>query len=69
MFLRASTLVSLLSLMLPAIATEYQQSWGPQKDAPLPILQAPNQLGTTQSFDDLKGKNGLLLFMNRSADW
>ncbi|MEM7467419.1 MAG: hypothetical protein AAF387_11100 [Pseudomonadota bacterium] len=50
-------------------ADEYSKEWGPTVGEPLPLLEAPDQSGATRTLDDLKGKQGLLLFMNRSADW
>jgi hypothetical protein len=35
----------------------------------LPVLEAPDQTGTVRTLDDLAGDHGLLLFLNRSADW
>jgi len=47
----------------------WSESWGPAIGTPLPPLRAQDQTGTWRDFDSLKGKRGLLLFMNRSADW
>lgn len=35
----------------------------------IPLITAKDQNGTTQTFDKLKGKHGLLLLFSRSADW
>jgi len=35
----------------------------------IPTIEAPDQNGRLQTFDTLKGKNGLLLLFSRSADW
>lgn len=35
----------------------------------IPPISAQDQSGSLQSFDSLKGKNGLLLLFSRSADW
>lgn len=63
----------LLGLMLsgpPLLAADaYDQHWGPALGQPLPQLDAADQAGDAQTFSTLKGKKGLLLFMNRSADW
>ncbi len=43
--------------------------WGPPVGKPLPVLEAHDHTGMLRTFDNLKGRRGLLLFMNRSADW
>ncbi len=50
-------------------AAEYQANWGPAVGAPLPALSALDQRGVARDFASLGGKRGLLLFVNRSADW
>ncbi len=52
-----------------AWASEYSESWGPAIGSTVPVLEAPDQTGTTRTLDDLAGEQGLLLFLNRSADW
>ncbi len=47
----------------------YLHAWGPSIGTQLPALKAQDQTGTWRDFESLKGKQGLLLFMNRSADW
>lgn len=42
---------------------------GPAVGAPLPAFEAPDQEGKPQSFETLRGKNGLLLNFNRSVVW
>jgi hypothetical protein len=42
---------------------------GPPVDAALPAFEAPDQEGRRQSFDTLRGPNGLLLNFNRSVVW
>jgi len=37
--------------------------------AQAPAFSAPDQNGAVQSFDTLKGANGLVLLFHRSADW
>ena len=64
------SLVLILLLWAPGgFADEYSERWGPAVGDSLPLLEATDQAGSTRSFENLKGKNGLLLFMNRSADW
>lgn len=52
-----------------AWAENYAQEWGPKVGTPMPVLAAPDQTGAPRSLDDLAGENGLLIFLNRSADW
>ena len=64
--------VSLGSLLLGAgsgLASEYSTSWGPEIGSTPPLLEAPDQTGTVRTLADLAGEQGLLLFLNRSADW
>ncbi len=48
---------------------DYNSEWGPVIGSSLPVLEAPDQAGQVRSLDDLSGEQGLLLFLNRSADW
>ena len=52
-----------------AFADDYAQGWGPEVGSQLPVLDAPDQAGRTQTLETLRGERGLLLFFNRSADW
>ncbi len=62
-------------LLLPIMAlfgtanAEYAADWGPDQGAPVPVLEAYDQDGVLRSVDNLTGSQGLLLFLNRSADW
>lgn len=47
----------------------YNSAWGPAIGSMLPLLEAPDQTGQLRHLDDLAGEQGLLLFLNRSADW
>jgi hypothetical protein len=42
---------------------------GPSVGTPLPSFEAPDQDGRTQTFETLRGPNGLLLNFNRSVLW
>jgi hypothetical protein len=42
---------------------------GPAVGEPIPSFSAVDQNGRMQSFETLKGPNGLLLLFHRSADW
>lgn len=66
------SVISLGGLLLSsggAWASEFSDSWGPAVGSTLPVLEAPDQTGTVRTLDDLAGEQGLLLFLNRSADW
>jgi hypothetical protein len=52
-----------------AAADDYSAGWGPAVGTPMPLLEAPDQTGTQRFLADLTGDQGLLLFLNRSADW
>ena len=58
-----------LALAPHASADEYSKGWGPALNTPMPLLAAPDHTGRTRSLGDLAGEHGLLLFLNRSADW
>lgn len=47
----------------------YAQAWGPAIGASMPLLDAPDQNGDQQTLASLSGDQGMLLFLNRSADW
>ena len=71
--LQASHWIALLTGVffagVAAAADDYSAGWGPAVGNPLPILDAPDQNGTRRELADLSGDQGLLLFLNRSADW
>lgn len=52
-------------------ATEnaYGTGWGPAIGSAAPAINAPDQHGRPQTRKTLAGRNGLLLFFVRSADW
>ena len=52
-----------------AEADDYAAAWGPAVGAQLPLLDAPDHSGKPRNLDNLAGKQGLLLFLSRSADW
>ena len=53
----------------PVRAGDYASEWGPKVGTTMPILEAEDQSGRLRTLADLAGKNGLLIFLNRSADW
>ena len=52
-----------------ALADDYADGWGLPVGAPAPAISALDQSGAARSLDSLAGERGLLLFLNRSADW
>jgi hypothetical protein len=42
---------------------------GPAVGSRLPVFTAPDQNGAMRTFESLKGPNGLVLMIVRSADW
>lgn len=59
-------LVLLVFIASPLI---YAAESGLQPGAKIPTFQLKDQNGQTQTFDSLKGPNGLFIMFNRSADW
>ena len=66
---RAALLVPALGVASAAGADEYSDGWGPAVGTQVPVLEARDQSGQLRTLGDLAGEQGLLLFMNRSADW
>ncbi len=52
-----------------ALADDYTKDWGLPVGALAPPIAALDQSGAERSLDSLAGERGLLLFVNRSADW
>jgi hypothetical protein len=67
-WLRASML-PLLALFGAAANADYAEDWGPEVGSAIPLLEAFDQDGELRTLDSLTGNQGLLLFLNRSADW
>ena len=70
--IRRLAMVSMLALAGiagSAWADGYSQQWAPPVGTPMPVLDASDHTGTPRSFENLAGENGLLIFLNRSADW
>ena len=67
--LTAAVLLLAMLLSTPVTADEYSDAWGPALGQPLALLDATDHTLAPRNFDNLKGSNGLLLFMNRSTDW
>jgi hypothetical protein len=54
---------------MPVSADDYSAGWGPVVGSQMPPMNAPDQAGVERTLADLSGEQGLLLFLNRSADW
>jgi len=63
-----SALVALAALAALQV-TASKSELGPKVGDQFPAFEAPDQQGRTQSFETLRGPNGLLLLFYRSADW
>lgn len=61
----------LLNVVVSANVTAdpYSEQWGPPIGKPLPLLEAYDQGGQLRALENLAGERGLLLCLNRSADW
>ena len=59
----------LLLIFAAACVGFAQVKTGPAVGERIPDFEAVDQNGKRQSFDTLKGENGLLLMFVRSADW
>ncbi len=51
-----------------AQAEDYATAWGPSLGTEVSI-SAEDQNGQPRTLNDLSGEKGLVLFLNRSADW
>ena len=64
---------ALMGLLLCSFASsgvaDYVDEWGPAIGSRLPPLQAPDETGAERTLSDLYGGRGLILVLNRSADW
>lgn len=70
----ASCAKAAMALLLSAfvqMASAQDFVWAPDfpAGADLPEISALDQDGMLQTFDDLKGENGLLFMLSRSFDW
>jgi len=52
-----------------ASSKESKLAAGPAVGQKIPLFEAVDQNGKRQTFESLKGPNGLLLLFHRSADW
>ena len=56
-------------LAAAALADDYADGWGLVVGAKAPAIAAKDQNGALRDLESLAGERGLLLFLNRSADW
>ncbi|MCZ6619924.1 MAG: hypothetical protein O7E57_17535 [Gammaproteobacteria bacterium] len=59
----------LLAVWTPLGWSDYRDDWGPAVGSVLPRLEANDHTGTPRNLENLAGERGLLLLLNRSADW
>ena len=62
-------LAPFMALAGSGFAADYQDEWGPPVGSAMPAIDAPDQAGAARTLGDLAGERGVLLFVNRSADW
>ena len=60
---------SLALVVCVGVGADYQDDWGPAVGSAMPAIDAPDHTGAARALGDLAGERGLLLFVNRSADW
>lgn len=63
------TVVVTLGFMAPSQADDYTAEWAPPIGSEIPAIDAQDHTGQARNFANLAGDNGLLIFLNRSADW
>ncbi len=68
-WLQTAAAAAVLALAASTFADDYVDQWGPAVGTMLPGINAADHSGTVQNLASLTGNQGLLLFLNRSADW
>ena len=65
------TLLALFLMTVFQVSVAQDFVWAPDLTvgATLPEISAQDQNGSTRSFDDLVGENGMLFMLSRSFDW
>ena len=66
---RFSITLLLVTCMPLAAWSDFSDDWGPAVGSMLPTLEATDHAGVSRNLENLAGEQGLLLFLNRSADW
>lgn len=71
LFVRFCSILAIVVASASAASQEtaFAGTWGPEIGSTLPLLAAHDQSGRLRALEDLTGEQGLLLFLNRSADW
>lgn len=64
-----AALLLILGFSSNALAQDYAVQWAPPVGTAMPVLEAIDQDGRMRNLENLAGENGLLIFLNRSADW
>lgn len=65
---RSALFAVVLMIASLAQAEDYATAWGPSLGTEVSI-SAEDQNGQPRTLNDLSGEKGLVLFLNRSADW
>lgn len=68
-WVRTGMILPLLVLAASGASADYVDEWGPAVGSRIPPLEVSDQDGNPRTLADLSGESGLLLFLNRSADW
>jgi len=66
---KLAVLTIMLTLPVKTFTGQNQTQTALRPGDRIPGFELKDQAGQTQTFDSLKGTNGLLLMFNRSADW
>jgi len=68
---KLAIMLGFLQLLTLGAANAQEFIWAPDftVGTAIPNIEAQDQDGVVQSFDDLKGDKGLLLMLSRSFDW
>ena len=61
--------VSLVGISATVQADDYAKEWAPPVGSAMPAIAAKDHTGADRNFENLAGENGILIFLNRSADW
>ena len=69
MRLLASIAIALVGFVPTAFADDYVAEWAPPIGSVMPAISAQDHTGQARTSEDLAGENGMLIFLNRSADW
>jgi hypothetical protein len=68
MAVRSALFAVVLMITAFAQADGYGEAWGPSLGTSV-VITAADHNGQPRTLGDLSGEKGLVLFLNRSADW